>query len=154
MSSRLFQTIREEHGLAYSIQSATSYFADTGAFLISAGLDTKRLPKALRLILKELGKLGRRPPPAEELRRAKDYAIGQMRLGMESTSNQMMWCGEHLLAYGCVQAPNEIEQKLEAITAAQIQEVAADLFRDSRLNAAVITPSQDEHPIRQLLTFS
>ena len=154
MSSRLFQTIREEHGLAYSIQSATSYFADTGAFLISAGLDTKRLPKALRLILNELAKLSRRPPPAEELRRAKDYAIGQMRLGMESTSNQMMWCGEHLLAYGCVQAPNEIEQKLEAITAAQIQEVAADLFRDSRLNAAVITPSQDEHPIRQLLTFS
>ena len=153
MSSRLFQTIREDHGLAYSIQSATSYFADTGAFLISAGLDTKRLPKALRLILKELGKLARRPPPATELRRAKDYAIGQMRLGMESTSNQMMWCGEHLLAYGCVQTPDEIERKLEAVTIEQIQEVAADLFRDSRLNAAVITPSKDERAIRALLTF-
>ena len=154
MSSRLFQTIREEHGLAYSIQSATSYFSDTGAFLISAGLDTRRLPKALRLILKELGKLSRRAPPAEELRRAKDYAIGQMRLGMESTSNQMMWCGEHLLAYGCVQEPTEIEQKIEAITSLQIQEVAADLFCDSRLNAAVITPSQAERTIRELLTFT
>ena len=154
MSSRLFQTIREEHGLAYSIQSATSFFADTGAFLISAGLDTKRLPKALRLILQELGKLSRRPPAAEELRRAKDYAIGQMRLGMESTSNQMMWCGEHLLAYGNVQAPTEIEQKLEAITPIQIQEVAADLFLDSHLNAAVITPSKDERAISKLLTFS
>ena len=154
MSSRLFQTIREEHGLAYSIQSATSYFADTGAFLISAGLDTKRLPKALRLILKELGKLTRRPPPAAELRRAKDYSIGQMRLGMESTSNQMMWCGEHLLAYGVVQAPDEIERKLEAVSSAQIQEVAADIFRDSRLNAAIITPSKDERTIGSLLTFA
>ena len=154
MSSRLFQTIREEHGLAYSIQSATSFFADTGAFLISAGLDTKRLPKALRLILHELSKLSRRPPAAEELRRAKDYAIGQMRLGMESTSNQMMWCGEHLLAYGYVHAPTEIEQKLEAITPSQIQEVAADLFRDSHLNAAVITPSKDERSICKLLTFA
>ena len=153
MSSRLFQTIREKYGLAYSIQSATSYFADTGAFLISAGLDTKRLPKALQLILKELGKLAQRQPPAEELRRAKDYAIGQMRMGMESTSNQMMWCGEHLLAYGVVQAPAEIELKIEAVTPAQIQEVAADIFQNHRLNAAVITPSQDERAIRNLLTF-
>ncbi|MEI8315948.1 MAG: pitrilysin family protein [Verrucomicrobiota bacterium] len=154
MSSRLFQTIREEHGLAYSIQSATSYLADTGAFLVSAGLDTKRLPKALRLILKELSKLARRPPPAAELRRAKDYAIGQMRLGMESTSNQMMWCGEHLLAYGSVQSPDEIELRIEAVTPTQIQEVAADIFRDCRLNAAVITPSKDEQTVRSLLTFT
>jgi len=103
--------------------------------------------------LKELSKLARRPPPAAELRRAKDYAIGQMRLGMESTSNQMMWCGEHLLAYGVVQAPAEIELKIEAVTPAQIQEVAADIFQNHRLNAAVITPSQDERAIRNLLTF-
>jgi len=154
MSSRLFQTIREEHGLAYSIQSATSYFSDTGAFLISAGLDTKRLPKALKLILKELKKLSLRAPSAEELRRAKDYAIGQMRLGLESTSNQMMWCGEHLLAYDQVQTPDEIEQKIEAVTPAQIEEIAAFIFRECRLNCAVITPSKDEKAIQDLLSFS
>jgi len=49
MSSRLFQAVRERHGLAYSIQSSTSFFADTGVLIISAGLDTKRLPKALDL---------------------------------------------------------------------------------------------------------
>jgi predicted Zn-dependent peptidase len=153
MSSRLFQTIREKYGLAYSIQSATSYFSDTGAFLISAGLDTKRLPKALELILTELKKLSTRAPSANELRRAKDYAIGQMRLGLESTSNQMMWCGEHLLAYGHVQTPDEIEQKLEAVTPAQIQEIAVAIFRDNRLNCAVITPSKDERAISELLSF-
>jgi predicted Zn-dependent peptidase len=154
MSSRLFQTIREKHGLAYSIQSSTSYLSDTGALVISAGLDTKRLPKALRLVLQELGKLASRAPAAEELRRAKDYAIGQMRLGLESTSNQMMWIGEHLLAYGFVQSPDEIEKKIETVTADQIQEVAAAIFRDNRLNVAVITPSKDERAVAGLLTFA
>jgi predicted Zn-dependent peptidase len=154
MSSRLFQTIREQHGLAYSIQSSTSYFADTGAFVISAGLDTKRLPKALRLVLRELKRIAKRPPSTDELRRAKDYSIGQMRLGLESTSNQMMWMGEHLLAYGFIHTPEEIERKIEGVTSEQIQSVAGEMFRDNRLNVAVITPSKEEHAVEELLSFS
>jgi len=154
MSSRLFQVIRERHGLAYSIQSAGSYFADTGAFIISAGLDTKRLPRAVRLILGELRKISTQPPSAAELRRAKDYAIGQMRLGLESTSNQMMWLGEHLMAYGFITTPDEVERKLEAVTRDDAQAVAAALFRDARLNAALITPRKDEAAARDELTFA
>lgn len=154
MSSRLFQVIREQHGLAYSIQSSGSYFDDTGAFIVSAGLDTKRLPRALQLILRELRKLSRQPPPAAELRRAKDYAIGQMRLGLESTSNQMMWLGEHLLAYGFIRTPDQIEQRIEAVTADDVQAVAGDLFRDQRLNAAIITPREDEAKWREVLRFA
>jgi predicted Zn-dependent peptidase len=153
MSSRLFQVIRERHGLAYSIQSSTTYFADTGAMTISAGLDTRRLEKALRIVLLELQKLAKRPPSTGELRRAKDYAVGQMRLGMESSTNQMMWIGEHLLAYGAIHTPEEIERKIEAVAAEQIQQVAAEIFRDNALNAAVITPSRDEHAVRGLLGF-
>jgi predicted Zn-dependent peptidase len=154
MSSRLFQVIREKHGLAYSIQSAANYFADTGAFVIAAGLDTKRLPKALTLVMRELRQSAQRPPTATELRAAKDYAIGQMRLGLESSTNQMMWLGEHLLAYGFIEDPDEIERKIERVGADEVQEVAADLFRDSRLNLAVITPSKDERAVTELLSFS
>lgn len=154
MSSRLFQVVREQHGLAYSIQSAGTYFADTGAFLVSAGLDTERLPRALRLILRELAKIAQRPPSAQELRRAKDYAIGQMRLGLENTSNQMMWVGEHLMAYGFILTPDEVERRLQAVTAQEIQRVAAALFRDRALNAAIITPRQDENAVRQQLRFA
>lgn len=153
MSSRLFQTIREQHGLAYSIQSTTSFFADTGAFIIAAGLDAKRLQKALRLVLRELRKIADRPPTAAELRRAKDYSIGQMWLGLESTANRMMWVGEHLLAFGAILSPEEIERRVEAVTAEDVQSVAADLFRDSRLNAAIITPGKDEKAVSDLLTF-
>ena len=154
MSSRLFQAVRERHGLAYSIQSSTSFFADTGVLIISAGLDTKRLPKALDLVLQELRKLLRRPPSAVELQRAKDYSIGQMRLGLESTSNQMMWVGEHLLSYGLIHTPEEIERKIEAVTAEEVQSIATDLFRDNRLSAAVITPSKDDKAVADLLSFS
>jgi len=153
MSSRLFQTIREKHGLAYSIQSSTSYLSDTGALLISAGLDTKRLQRALALILQELRKISRQPPSAIELQRAKDYAIGQMRLGLESTANRMMWLGEHLLAYGAIQSPAEVERHISGVTAVDVQKAAADIFRDNRLNVAVITPSKDEKAISSLLSF-
>jgi predicted Zn-dependent peptidase len=154
MSSRLFQTIREKHGLAYSIQSSTSYLADTGAFLISAGLDSKRLHKTLQLVLLELKKIAQRPPAVSELRRAKDYAIGQMRLGLESTGNQMTWIGEHLLAYNTIHTPDEIEQQMEAVSAEEVAAVATELFKDDRLNAAVITPGKDEAVVRELLTFA
>jgi predicted Zn-dependent peptidase len=153
MSSRLFQAIRERHGLAYSIQSSTSYFADTGALLISAGLDTKRLHRALALILAEMRRVAQRPPSAIELQRAKDYAIGQMRLGLESTANRMMWLGEHLLAYGAIQTPAEVERRIAEVTTADVQETAADLFRNHRLNVAVITPSKDERAVNELLSF-
>jgi predicted Zn-dependent peptidase len=153
MSSRLFQTIRERYGLAYSIQTTTSFFADTGALLVSAGLDAKRLPKALALILRELRRIARHPPSPAELRRAKDYGIGQMWLGLESTANRMMWVGEHLLAFGRLLAPEEIERHIEAVTADEVQAVAAELFRDHRLNASIITPGKDEKTVADLLTF-
>jgi len=153
MSSRLFQTLREKHGLAYSIQSAGTYFADTGALLVTAGLDTQRVPRAVRLILRELQRIALRPPSHRELRRAKDYAIGQMRLGLENTSNQMMWLGEHLMAYGVIRTPGEIQKQLEAVSADEVQAVAATLFRNNRLNAAIITPRKDEATLREWLTF-
>jgi predicted Zn-dependent peptidase len=76
-----------------------------------------------------------------------------MRLGLESTTNRMMWLGEHLLAYGTIQTPAEVERRITAVTGEDVQTVAGDLFRDNRLNVAVITPSKDEAAIRNLLGF-
>jgi predicted Zn-dependent peptidase len=76
-----------------------------------------------------------------------------MRLGLESTANRMMWLGEHLLAYGTIQTPAEVERQIIGVTATDVQNAAADLFRDNRLNVAVITPSKDERSIKELLSF-
>lgn len=151
MSSRLFQVIREKHGLAYSIHTSTSYFADAGGFIVSAGLDKKQLTKTLRLILAELRKIARKPPGESELRRAKDYAIGQMKLSLESTTNQMMWVGEHLLGYGEIHEPQDIIHQVEAVTAESISSEARDLFRTRDLNLAIVGPIEDRKSVESLL---
>ena len=109
MSSRLFQVVREDRGLAYSIYSSPSFFADTGDFVISAGLDTDKLPGTLKLIMSELRRLREKPPGVGELRRAIDYLIGQINLSLEGTEYQMNWLGEQLLGYGRTFTPGSRE---------------------------------------------
>ena len=140
MSSRLFQIIREDRGLAYSIYSTPSFFEDTGDLVISAGLDTDSLPKTLRLIIRELRRLAETPPSTAELRRARDYVLGQIDLGQESTENQMNWIGEQLIGYGRIFSPNEVRRHLRRVTPGEIRSVARDFFRPERLNLALVSP--------------
>jgi predicted Zn-dependent peptidase len=151
MSSRLFQVIRERHGLAYSVHSSTSYFADAGAFIISAGLDEKQLAKTIRLTRAELRKISERPPGREEFRRAKDYAIGQMKLSLESTTNQMMWVGEHLLGYGVIHDPEDVIRQVQAVTAGDVAREARALFQRRNLNLALVGPIEDRKSVERTL---
>jgi predicted Zn-dependent peptidase len=151
MSSRLFQVIREDHGLAYSIYSAPSFFADTGDMVISAGLDTDNLSKALKLIMRELRRLRERLVSAAELRRARDYVIGQMDLSLESADNQMNWLGEQLLGYGRVFTPREIKRRFCEITPREVRAVAHDFFRPERLNLALVSPLKSQKGLEDLL---
>ena len=151
MSSRLFQVIREERGLAYSIYSTPSFYADTGDLVISAGLDTENLPQTLRLIMRELKRFTESPPSAAELRRARDYTMGQIDLNLESTDNQMNWLGEQLLGYGKIFQPAEVKQRLRAVTAGEIRAVARDFFRPERLNLALVSPLKTDARLVRLL---
>lgn len=152
-SSRLFQVIREDHGLAYSIHSSTALLDDTGLLAISAGLDNGHLPQSLRLIMRELKKFTEKPPGAAELRRARDYRIGQLDLSLENTENQMTWIGEQLLGHGKITSPAELKEKLARVTAGQIRAVARDFFRPDRMNLAVVSPIKSSEPIKKLLRF-
>jgi len=140
MSSRLFQVIREDRGLAYSIYSSPSFYADTGDLVISAGLDTENLTQTLRLVARELRRAAAAPPGPAELRRARDYAIGQMDLSLESTDNQMNWVGEQLLGYGHIFSPAEIKRRLRAVTAGEIRAAARDFFTPERTSLALVSP--------------
>jgi len=151
MSSRLFQVIREERGLAYSIYSTTSFYADTGDLVIAAGLDTENLAQTLRLMVRELKRLTTTPPTAAELRRARDYTIGQIDLGLESTDNQMNWLGEQLLGYGRIFRPGEVKRRLREVTAGEIRAAARDFFRTERLNLALVSPLKTDARLRRLL---
>ncbi|MBN2302729.1 MAG: insulinase family protein [Lentisphaerae bacterium] len=155
MSSRLFQVVREQHGLAYSVHSSFQLYKETGALVVSAGLDRKRHDKAFSLIIKELNRLKRRPVGSRELKRAKDYVIGQLRLGMESTTYQMMWLGENIMSYGRVILPSETIKIISKITASDIRDLAETIIKGAKTSVAMISPDlsgKDETRIRKELS--
>jgi len=140
MSSRLFQIVREKNGLAYSIHSGSQLLADTGVLVISAGLDRKRTDKALELIVKELARLKKQSIGKKELNRAKDYVTGQMKLGMESTSSQMIYAGESIISLGRLISPEEVMAKIRAVSSDDILSLANTVFKKGKTSLCVISP--------------
>jgi predicted Zn-dependent peptidase len=154
MSSRLFQSVRERHGLAYSIHSAVSLLSDTGSFSIHAGLDSNQLLQALKLVHKECNRIADKPLSKNELRKAKDYAIGQLQLNMESTTNQMFWIGEHLLGFGRIHDPSETILHLNAVTVHEVQSVSRDLLKPQKWRIACVGSGLDSKKIQSALGLS
>lgn len=152
MSSRLFQELREKRGLAYAISSGVSHLSDDGLLHIAAGLEASRTPAALRLIIRELSRLRRRTASPRELRRAKDYAIGTMLLGLEGSSAHANWVAESLLAFGRVIQPDEFVRQIEAVSATDLRRVANDVLTPSRLSLALIAPEFSRDALRQAVS--
>ena len=153
MSSRLFQTIREDHGLAYSIYSSLCFFEDDGSFNIFAGLDTKNISTTLKLISIEINRIKNKSPSVSEFRRARDYVLGQIDLSLESTENQMMWLGEQLLAEGKFTPPNVIKDKLSRVKRADLPRVARKYLTLDQLNMAIISPLKTTRGLMKNLTL-
>ncbi|MDO9541723.1 MAG: pitrilysin family protein [Kiritimatiellia bacterium] len=147
MSSRLFQTIREKNGLAYSIGSGAQLFAETGALVINAGLDRNRRAKAIELILREIKRLKDELISLKELSMAKQYVIGHLRLALENPLGQMMWVGEHILNYGSVIPPEEVVGAITAVRAEDVQKTAEAIFKDRLATFSMLSPgvSEQEH---------
>ncbi len=140
MSSRLFQSLREERGIAYDVSSAVSFFSDCGDLSIYAGVEEDKLEKVLRLIAAELRRLTVKVPSLGEVRRARDYLIGQFDLALEGTEPHMTWLGEQLLGHGQLIPAALTRERIGAVTPTQIRAVARDLFRPERLNLALVSP--------------
>jgi predicted Zn-dependent peptidase len=140
MSSRLFQQLRERYAYCYSVHSGTLVLEDSGLVSICVGLEPEKLQSALRAIHKELDKLRTRPPGRKELRQAQEYTVGQNELALESTTNQIMWMGESLLAYGSVIDPDEVQACFKRVTGDQIQEVANLCFAPQKMGLGLVGP--------------
>jgi predicted Zn-dependent peptidase len=151
MSSRLFQKLRERHGWCYNVQTSMVTLADTGAIHVYAGLDPGNLEKAIKLILRELQSICHKAPGRVELKKAQDYTIGQTLMGLESTSNQIMWMGESLLGYDHVLDPSEVERRILEVTPEEIQQTACYCLKTAHLGLAVVGPFKDEAKVRSWL---
>ncbi|MGA3171147.1 MAG: pitrilysin family protein [Chthoniobacteraceae bacterium] len=149
MSSRLFQRLREQYGFCYSVQTGMVALADAGVINIYAGLDTAKLQRAVRTIFREIEGICKKAPSRQELRKAQDYTVGQTILGLESTSNQMMFMGESILGYRKVLDPGGIEKKLMSVTPEDVRKVACHCLDRARLGLAVVGPFKNEEEIRR-----
>ncbi len=147
MSSLLFQRLREEEGLCYSVQSDIMAFEDTGLIHVYVALDPENLERTLELIAAIFSELRSRPVPAAHLEEARRYILGQSRVGLESTGNQMNWCGESLLSYGRIVDPDESREKIRRVTAESIQQLCQELLVPGRAALAAVGPDGIQAPI-------
>ncbi len=157
MSSRLFNEVREERGLAYDIGSSVRKYHDTGAFVVSAGVDNKKLVEAVTLIALELKKIADKKPSPDELERSKEFYLGQMDLGLENSMSNMLWVGESAVTLGRCRTPQEITAKVQDVSAEDLSRVARDLFLSRPVHMAVVGPDIDDasrKELERLLSFS
>ncbi|MGA7805380.1 M16 family metallopeptidase, partial [Bradyrhizobium sp.] len=133
MSSRLFQSIREERGLAYSIYAELNPFRDTGSLAIYAGCSADNTRQVLDLTLAELTRLKREPVTDEELHRAKSQIKGNMVLGLETSGSRMSSLARQQMYWGRFFSLDEITTEIDSVTVPDIQRLANDLFHPESL---------------------
>jgi predicted Zn-dependent peptidase len=140
MSSRLFQSIREEQGLAYDIGSYFNSYYETGNLVVSAGVDPVHTQDTIRAIVSELTRLENEPVPDDELERIKAYVRGSILLGLEGTQQIASWLGSQECLYGHIREVDEVIAKVNAVTAQDIQRVARTCFAPEWRRLAIIGP--------------
>ncbi|MFD3457149.1 M16 family metallopeptidase [Streptomyces sp. NPDC058691] len=147
MSSRLFQEVREKRGLAYSVYSYTSSFADSGLFGVYAGCQPRRVPEVLKICREELHKVAEHGLGDEELRRAVGQFSGSTVLSLEDTGALMNRIGKSELCWGEQMSVDATLERIAAVTPEEVRAVARDVL-GQRPSLAVIGPLKDKQVAR------
>ncbi len=138
MSSRLFQTIREDRGMAYSVFSDLSPYRDTGTLCVYAGTSVGKALECIDLILVEFRKLRDELLPAEELTRAKDQLKGNILMGLESSNSRMANLARQEIYFGQFFTADEIIARVEAVDAEQVQKMAERLLDPAKIAVTLL----------------
>ncbi len=139
MSSRLFQEIRERRGLAYSVYSYASQYADSGLFGVYAGCAPGRVDEVLELTRAELARTAAHGVTEAELARGKGMSKGSFVLGLEDTGSRMSRLAKGELLYGDLVPVNELLDRVDAVTLDDVNALAAELL-DRPMSLAVVGP--------------
>jgi predicted Zn-dependent peptidase len=155
MSSRLFTEVREKRGLCYYVHSDSDMYHDTGVFGAAAGVDPARVEEALKVTISEFEAIasGEKPITADEVQKAKDYVAGKMVLSFEDSENVAQYYGMKQLLTNAIEGPDEVMEKIKAVTREQIQAVAQRLIQDGELRLAVIGPFKDKEKFETIIKY-
>lgn len=153
MSSRMFTEIREKLGAAYYVRTYNQSDTDTGCLVTFAGIDSNKIDKVISAVLREYKKLTDYKVPAKEIRKAKDFLKGKMVLGLESSDAKASFYGVQELLKNKILTVEEIFTNIEKVTGRDIMRVAKDIFREDKLNLAIIGQFKDENVFKNKLKF-
>ena len=153
MSSRLFQKLREEMGAAYYVKVEADLLSDHGFLTASAGVDNNKVSEAIKAVVEEFERLVKEPIEKEELQRVKDRCVGGLIMGLE-TSDQLagFYGGQEIITKKIV-SPEETIKKIQAVKVEEISAVAKDIFKNNKLNLAIIGPFKEKPRFEQILKF-
>ena len=153
MSSRLFQNIREEKGLAYSVYSGSTAYMDAGAFYIYAGINSNKIPDAVCGIACELQRLKKEGVTADELSAAKEQIKSNYIFGLENVNGRMFSNGKNVLLLGEARDPKQVLSEIDGVTMEDVSRAADMISNLDNYCAALVTNRQVdlEHMIKQCL---
>jgi len=154
MSSRLFQEIREKRGLVYSVYGYYRQYADAGQGVVYAGTDLTRIGETIDAILIELKRLRSERVPEDELNRTKELRKGRILMGMEDSRSVAGWIGSQELTFGEILTPEEVMERIDAVRADDMLELAREIIREEALNLAIVGPYEDVDAFQAMLRFS
>ncbi len=153
MSSRLFQKLRSELGVAYSVGAYNDTATDHGYLAVSAGIDRNRVEEVIKVILAEFSRLKTELVPEEELIRIKDHLTGSLSLELESSDSLAHFYGLQEILRKPLLLPEDMAKEIQAVTAEEIQKVAREIFVEKHLNLALIGDLGESERFRALLTL-
>ncbi|MEK7503072.1 MAG: insulinase family protein, partial [Patescibacteria group bacterium] len=150
-SSRLWTEIREKLGLTYYVSASAEQYTDTGYMVAGAGVPHGTLPKVVKKIVQIFKDIKTKGVTDAELKLAKEFIAGSMPLAFESTDEVATYLASQELFYGKVMLPEEILSKVEKVTRSEVNAVAKDIFKPSKINMAAIGPHDDTKIYEKIL---
>jgi predicted Zn-dependent peptidase len=153
MSSRLFNKLREEMGVAYYVRSYNDVSLDHGSFQISAGVNNARTEEVIKEILKECKKLMDEKVSETELNKVKSLIVGNMKLSLEATDDIAQFYGTQELLKKEIKTLDEKIKNIQKVTALDIQKMAQLIFKTKHFNLSLIGPFKDGKRFQKLLKF-
>ena len=153
MSSRLFKKLRDEMGVCYYVRVGNDSYSDHGYLGVSAGVDNKRVNEVIKAIIDEFNRLKDELVSDKELKKVKEKMISGLVLGLESSDSFAEYYGIQEVLRRPVEETSKKIKKIKEITSSDIKRVANKIFKDEKLNLAVIGPIKDKKPLIRILKF-
>lgn len=151
MSSRLFKRVRDEMGAGYYVSADNDFFTDHGFFSIATGVANPRVKEVMKAVLEEVARMKTENVPAAELERVKNFLIGGLFSGLETSNALATFYGGNEILEKPLKTPQEIADEVRAVTAEDIRRVAEEIFAEKTLNLALIGPYKEAEEFLPLL---